>query len=322
MDAILAGLGGLYTGISLAEKLNLPLIQAHLFPFSPTAEFPSVLTPNLPAWTPAVIRRWTHVLTRQIMWQSFRSADQIARRQVFGLPAAPFLGPSPSPTTHKWPILYGFSPAVIPTPADWETTACVTGYWFLDAEEGWEPPARLADFLQAGPPPISIGFGSMSNRDPQKTAELVLTALKQSGQRAVLLSGWGGLSNRNFPDSVLMLDSAPHAWLFPRMAAVVHHGGAGTTAAGLRAGVPSILIPFFGDQPFWGRKVAQLGVGPAPIPRKQLSAESLARAIRQAVENTGMRSRAAQLGATIQAEDGVRKAVEVIYGLEYPGAHH
>ena len=152
----------------------------------------------------------------------------------------------------------------------------------------------------------------MSSRDPQATAELVLRALEAAGQRAVILAGWGGLQAADVPESVLMLDSAPFTWLFPRMAAVVHHGGAGTISAGLRAGAPSVVIPFFGDQPYWGRRVAELGVGPTPIPRKKLTVERLARAIRTAVSDEGMRRRAAELGATIRAEDGVARAVEII----------
>jgi UDP:flavonoid glycosyltransferase YjiC (YdhE family) len=137
-----------------------------------------------------------------------------------------------------------------------------------------------------------------------------------SGQRAILLSGWGGLRPEDLPDSVLVLDSVPHTWLFPRVAAVVHHGGAGTTAAGLRAGVPTIIIPFFGDQPFWGARIAELGVGPRPVPRKRLTAERLAQAIRDTVASEEMRQRASKLGESIRSEDGVATAVEIIQGVK------
>lgn len=121
-------------------------------------------------------------------------------------------------------------------------------------------------------------------------------------------------------DTVFRVDSIPHAWLFPRVAAVVHHGGAGTTAAGLRAGVPSIVIPFFGDQPFWGQRLAELGVGLAPIPRKQLTAERLADAIDRAVTDQSMRQRAADLGTKIRGEDGIAHAVAIVQELEEQGA--
>jgi sterol 3beta-glucosyltransferase len=171
-------------------------------------------------------------------------------------------------------------------------------------------------FLQNGSKPIYIGFGSMGSRKPEETADLVLRALAQTQQRAILLSGWGGLSRSNLPDSVFMVNSIPHAWLFPRMAAVVHHGGAGTTAASLRAGVPSIVIPFFGDQPFWGQRVAALGVGPTPIPRQKLTSEKLAKAIEQALTDQTMRQRAANLGAQIRAEDGIANAVAAVQKIE------
>jgi UDP:flavonoid glycosyltransferase YjiC (YdhE family) len=158
----------------------------------------------------------------------------------------------------------------------------------------------------------------MSSRDPQETATLVLEALARAGQRAVVLAGWGGMRASELPNSVLMVDSVPFSWLFQRVAAVVHHGGAGTTAEGFRAGVPSVVVPFFGDQPFWGQRVAELGAGPSPIPRRQVTAERLAQAIREAVTDQAMQQRAANLGARIRAEDGVTRAVAVIQGLEPP----
>jgi len=228
------------------------------------------------------------------------------------LPAAPFAGPYNSDCTRGLPILYGFSPTVIPAPSDWNENIHVTGYWFLDELDNWTPPPALTDFIESGSPPVYIGFGSMSNRKPEEMADLVVRALKQIDQRAILLSGWGGLSKTDLPDSIFMLDSIPHAWLFPRVAAAVHHGGAGTTAAGLRAGVPSVIVPFFGDQPFWGRRVADLGVGPGPISRQRLTAGRLATAIHQAVTEQEMRQRAAKLGEKIRGENGIARAVEII----------
>jgi UDP:flavonoid glycosyltransferase YjiC (YdhE family) len=258
-------------------------------------------------------------MVRQMMWQGFRSADSLARQNVLNLPAASFWGPYHSDRTRGLPILYGFSPSVIPAPSDWSADNHVTGFWLLDSAEHWTPPSDLVDFLEAGPAPVYIGFGSMSTRKPEETADLVLQALSRTHQRAILFSGWGGLSKDYVPDSVFMVDSIPHAWLFPRVAAVVHHGGAGTTAAGLRAGVPAVVIPFFGDQPFWGQRVAELGVGPAPIPRQKLTVDRLAEAIQQAVTDKEMHQRAAYLGAKIQAEDGIACAVEIIQQVEKRG---
>jgi sterol 3beta-glucosyltransferase len=188
----------------------------------------------------------------------------------------------------------------------------VTGYWFLDPAEDWMPAPALVDFLAAGPPPVYVGFGSMSSRKPEETTALILGALARTGQRGIIHAGWGGMQRADLPDSVLMIDGVPFSWLFPRVAVVVHHGGAGTTSAGLRAGVPAVVVPFFGDQPYWGQRVADLGVGPAPIPRKKLTAERLAQAIQVAVTDHAMRQRAAELGTKIRAEDGVACAVAVV----------
>src|SRR5690606_8488822 len=153
-------------------------------------------------------------------------------------------------------------------------------------------------------PPVYVGFGSMASTDPERMTEIVLSAIKRSGQRAIFLTGWGGLSQSDLPDDVFKIESAPHDWLFPRMAAIVHHGGAGTTAASLRSGKPTIVLPFFGDQPFWGQRVEKLGVG-RQIERKKLTAETLAQAIAMATGDITLRERAAALGERIRAEDGV-----------------
>jgi UDP:flavonoid glycosyltransferase YjiC (YdhE family) len=152
----------------------------------------------------------------------------------------------------------------------------------------------------------------MGGRNPEDLAAIVLEALAKSGQRGLLLTGWGGMNVMRVPDNVFVLNSAPHNWLFPRMAAVVHHGGAGTTAEGLRAGVPTVIVPFIVDQPFWGKRVKDLGVGPAPIPAKKLTADKLASAIQTATMDSKMKARAAALGRAIRAEDGVGNAVKIV----------
>ena len=319
MDLVIAGIGGVFIGIALAEKLRLPLLQAYYIPFTPTQAYPSFLFPRLPSWLGGALNRLSYQLARQMMWQGFRSADRLARRDVLGLPAAPFWGPFSADCLQHTFIFHGYSPSVIPKPSDWDDNTHVTGYWFLDPADDWTPPAALLEFLQAGPPPVYVGFGSMSSRRPEQTADLILQALAQAQQRGIILSGWGGLRKADVPDTVLMVDSIPFSWLFRRVAAVVHHGGAGTTSAGLRAGVPSIVIPFFGDQPFWGQRVAELGVGPAPIPRRRLTVERLAQAMQKAVTDQTMRQRAADLGAKIRTEDGIARAVAVVQQIEEGG---
>lgn len=314
VELIVAGIGGLHAGVALAEKLGVPFVEAPVVPFSPTAAFPGALFPPGVAKLGGIANRLSHHAVRQLMWQGFRAADSAARREVLGLPPAPFFGPDRALRGAVQPVLCGVSPSVIPKPADWGPHQHMTGYWFLEADAGWTPPSDLTEFLAAGPPPVAIGFGSMSNRKPEEVTRLLVAAVERAGARAVLLSGWQGMRTADLPDSILMLKSAPHDWLFPRMAAVVHHGGAGTTAAALRAGVPSLVVPFFGDQPFWGRRVAELGVGPAAIPRKKLTAENLAAAITQMLSDSEMNRRAAALGARIRAEDGVGRAVQILTG--------
>jgi UDP:flavonoid glycosyltransferase YjiC (YdhE family) len=209
-------------------------------------------------------------------------------------------------------MLMGYSPLVLPKPEDWDDWLHVTGYWFHDHGREWVPPRELAHFLDSGPPPVFVGFGSMSNRDPGGTTRLVLNAMAACGQRGVFQAGWGGLRQADLPEGVLTIGAVPHDWLFPQMAAVVHHGGAGTTAAGLRAGVPTVVVPFFGDQHFWGQRVNDLGLGPPPVPRKRLTAERLARALQVALGDEAVRDNAARMGAAIRAEDGVGRAVEII----------
>ncbi len=288
-------------------------------PFTPTSEFPSVLTPQLPqtrftTWANSL----SHRFAQQMMWQMLRSADNKARTQVLKMAPAPFWGPFASQHRASQPIIYGYSPQVIAPPADWPKYIHVTGYWFLEPPIGWEPPSDLVNFLQTGPPPVYIGFGSMLSRKPEETADLVLEALARTGQRGVLSSGWGGLKKEHFPKTVFMVGSIPHIWLFPKMAAVVHHGGAGTTGAGLRAGIPSIITPFFGDQAFWGQQVYALGVGPQPIPRRRLTVDNLAEAIQRAVTDRAMQKNASNLGERIRAENGIAQAVAVIEQTRSP----
>jgi sterol 3beta-glucosyltransferase len=308
-DAVLSGFGGLFIAASVAEKLGLPLVQAYNVPITPTAAFPGVLTPWLSLPPRSVTHRLGHRISRQALWLTARASSNGARRRVLGLPSAPRIGPFESGILRAAPVVYGLSPAVFRRPADWDARVHMRGFWFLDEEAAWTPPAELEAFLRAGPAPVYIGFGSMSSRDPGATARLVLEAVDRSGCRAVIHTGWDGLAPAGLPDTVIAVGSVPHAWLFPRVAAVVHHGGAGTTAAGIRAGVPTITVPFHGDQPFWGRLVRDLGVGPDPIPRKRLNAAGLADAIRTALTDASMADRASVLGAAVRAEDGVGDTV-------------
>ncbi len=309
--ALVIGVGP--ASASMAEKLGVPFIEAMLQPLTPTRAFPSpVAAPRLKLG--GGVNRLTHLAFEQVFWQLFRGNTNGVRTRILGLPAYPFTGPLRSLREHGLLRLYAYSPRVVPRPDDWPAHHWVTGYWFLPPPPAWEPSAELSAFLAAGPPPVYIGFGSMMGRNPQKMTALVTEALSRSGQRGVLARGWGALdSSMLSPECVCFVDNIPHDWLFPRMAAIVHHGGAGTTGAALRSGVPSVVVPFGFDQTFWGERTTALGVGPSPIPRRTLTASALASAIERAVHDSQMRERAAQLGTQIQAEQGTDLALEHIH---------
>jgi UDP:flavonoid glycosyltransferase YjiC (YdhE family) len=266
-----------------------------------------------PGWQmPGFMNYATYLVGEQLLWLAARRFVNPFRRDVLGLNTLGIVSPSGRLYRGKMPFLLGYSSSLVPSPGDWPANFLVTGYWFLDRPAGWRPPLELEAFLAAGDPPVYVGFGSMMPRDSGRLAETVVGALRGAGVRGVLLSGWGGLGKRDTSDDLFVVDNVPHDWLFPQMAAVVHHGGAGTTGAGVRAGVPSLVLPFFADQPFWGRMVARAGAGPEPIMQSDLSLPRLTAAIRQAVSDGAMRARAARLGEAIRAEDGVGRAVAAV----------
>ncbi|MCL4804713.1 MAG: glycosyltransferase [Anaerolineae bacterium] len=309
-DLILFSGPAFYATYSVAEKLGVPFIQAYLQPVNPTREFPSAIFPTKHKGG-ALFNYATHAIGGQIFWQIIRPIMNDIRRELLGLRPFSFAGPFLTMLRRRLPVIHGYSPTVLPKPKDWNEAAFVTGFWFLDTPS-YSPPPELTSFLAAGEPPVYVGFGSMTGNDPERLTTIALEALRLSGRRGVLLSGWAGLAAGDLPESVLKLDAVPHDWLFPRMAAVVHHGGVGTTHVGLRAGVPNIVVPFFGDQPFWGDRVHALGAGPRPIVLEELTAERLAESIGLATSDAAMRARAAEVGRLIQAERGVEEAVRII----------
>ena len=308
-DAIVVNFGGVYIGESLARKLKVPLVQAFNVPLTPTAAFPGVLLPRLDLGPRT--RRLGHLLSRAAIWMTARGSLKSTRKDVLG-DDRPVTLSSRFPGLVEGPVLYGYSPAFLPRGPEWGEDVEVTGTWFTDEPDDFEPSRELTAFLAAGPPPVCIGFGSMSMEKPQATTALVLEAVKDAGVRAVLLAGWGGLKTLELPPDVLALESAPHSWLYPRCSAVVHHGGAGTTAAAVRAGVPAVVVPFHGDQFFWARRVQMVGTGPQPVLRKKLTVRALATALREATTNAEMVKKARWLGELVRAEDGVGKAVAAI----------
>ncbi len=299
---------------TIAEARQIPLILVEPTPLLPTGAFPAAGWPVQRDLGGLPNRLSGHAML-QLLWQWYRPFANRFRHRL-GLP--PYGAASFYQILASTPLIGMYSQKVIPRPPDWPETARITGYCFAQTPTSWVPPAELQAFLEAGDRPVYVGFGSMSGRRPETLAALVMEALAKSGQRGVLLTGWGGMRAISVPKSVFVVEAAPHAWLFPRMAAVVHHGGAGTTAEGLRAGTPSVIVPFAVDQAFWGKRVQDLGAGPAPIPQKALTAGKLAQAIREAVEQAEIRRRAADLGRAIRAEDGLGAAVGAV--KEYLGA--
>jgi sterol 3beta-glucosyltransferase len=215
------------------------------------------------------------------------------------------------------PVLCGFSRHIVPRPADWRGGLEVTGFWWPPEPKDFTPPPHLVDFLAAGDRPVFVGFGSMWVKDKDETGSLIRAALRASGKRAVVQAGWAGLEIDD--DNVCMIGDVPHAWLFPQMAAAVHHAGAGTMAAALRAGIPSVPVPHVLDQPFWASRLAALGAACAPIPARQLTASRLAAALTEVTSVPSYRIRSQELGELVRGEDGHGRVVERIAALD--GTH-
>lgn len=300
-------------GLHIGAKLNVPMLSSTLQPVVPTRAYPYSAGMILPGWVPflGVINKTSYELFNRVFYRMLYKVLNRDRERVLGLPALPWKLYR-SFDLKAYPMLHGFSRHVIPKPADYNQNQIFTGYWFLDQESDWQPPAELQAFLASDPKPVYIGFGSMVDKEAEALTRLVVEALEISGQRAILLGGWTNLGSEGLPDTILKVEHVPHEWLFPRVSAVVHHGGAGTTAASLRSGSPTVVVPFFADQPFWGWRVEKLGAGPKPIPRLKLTAEKLAAAITRAVTDPQINYRAAELGEKIRAEDGVANAVKAV----------
>ena len=311
-DVLIGGLSAIVVGSGLAERTGVPFLPALNVPVDATSTWPGALFPYLRVGPRGVSNRLSHGLTRLALALTVGGGGDAARVDVLGVKPLPRWGVLEHLLPPSRPVLYGISPAILPTPHDWPASRHVVGTWFLDAPGDWQPDAALEGFLAGGPAPVYVGFGSMGSEDPEATARLVLAAVHAAGVRAIVHRGWARLLADAPPPTVHVVESVPHAWLLPRTAAAVHHGGAGTTAASLRAGVPTVVVPFHGDQVFWARRVHDLGAGPKPIKRRRLTAERLTAALVAATTDPDLRRRAAALGARIHSEDGVGDAVRWI----------
>lgn len=295
---------------SFACELGIPDVSIQMFPvFAPTRAFPAI---GMPESGLGWLNYFSHWFSTQVFWHGGNAGYyQLRRRTPEDFPhrlSWPF---RPAPGRPITPLVFACSPAVLGRPADWNLPHIhIPGYFFLDHPD-YQPPDALSQFLESGDPPVCITFGSMINRDAERIGRAALDALQRTGNRAIVLTGWGGWRPENPRANVLFLDGAPHDWLFPRCRAVVHHGGAGTTAAGLRAGVPTIVIPHAADQPFWGNRVAAIGAGPKPIPVRKVTVENLVTALMQA-NTEPIRKQAEEIGIRIRSENGVARTISLL----------
>jgi UDP:flavonoid glycosyltransferase YjiC (YdhE family) len=309
-DMLLSGAGGMTLALAFSEKFSIPLVQLPLYPMLPTREFSGVLTPRLEDLHSGAINLLSHRATLGALWRGFAPTDTAVRRGMLGMEPTGFLGPFRSSAWRNATVIHGYSSNLVPRPFDWPSTAYVSGYWFLD--ERWTPDPELVEFLAEGPAPVYVGYGSASTGNPRGSALLAIQALARSGQRGVLSRGWGGMEAKSLPDGILMVDYVPHSWLFPRMAAVVHSAGCGVAAAGMLAGVPTVPVPFLGDQRFWARKLRQRGIATEPIEKRRLTVDNLSQAIALAVSDPELREQARRMREKLLAENGVEAAVDII----------
>jgi UDP:flavonoid glycosyltransferase YjiC (YdhE family) len=294
-------------GYLVGKAFGIPTIGLELFPGVPTEDFapPAFGARSLGKWgNRSLIRRLARIPSNlDGSLKDFSRGLGLAPRGVGAVRIEMVDSP-------EWPLLHGFSEAVVRRPADWRPGIDVVGYWWPERPVGWQPPAELVDFLAAGPAPVFVGFGSMAGGVGSRLSGIVTDAIRAVGVRAVVQAGWAELAGSG--DDILSIDSVPHDWLFPQMAAVVHHCGAGTTGAGVRAGVPAVGVPVIADQPFWADRLVRLGVSPGSVPFRKLAAEPLAGLIRQAVSSNGYARRAAEVAGAVAGEDGAGAVVRAV----------
>ncbi|EGP89469.1 UDP-glucuronosyl/UDP-glucosyltransferase [Zymoseptoria tritici IPO323] len=311
-DAIIANPPS-FAHIHCAEKLGIPLHIMFTMPYSPTRAFPHPLA-NIQSSNadPQMTNFISYAMIELLSWQALGDIINRFRRKCLNLdPISSMWGPGMLELL-KVPHTYCWSPALIPKPRDWGEHIDIAGFYFLDLAAEYTPSPELQAFLDAGPRPVYIGFGSIVLENPDAMTQLIFETARSTGQRILLSKGWGGIGSDTVPANIFMLDNVPHDWLFQHVSCVVHHGGAGTTAAGIAAGRPTVVIPFFGDQPFWGAMLARAGAGPDPIPHKTLTPAILASAITFCLQPSTL-ARAADLADKIRAERGAEQGADFFH---------
>ncbi|WP_433361525.1 glycosyltransferase [Streptosporangium sp. CA-115845] len=309
-DLLLLGMAGA-PGYHVAEAMGVPSMGVHLQPIDPTGDFPPVMSLFRRSLGPWGNRRAARLAFEVPAAGPLLAGVSTRMRARLGLPPmTPRALYRRRESTH-WPVFHGFSPLVLPRPADWRPGLEITGYWWPSRPRGWQPDPVLCDFLTSGPPPVFIGFGSLAGTRAEQHTEVAVHALRRAGLRGVLQTGLQG----PLSDDVLAVGDVPHDWLFPQMAAVAHHCGSGTTGAGVRAGVPAVPVPVMNDQPSWASRLVALGVAPAAIPFRSLTPARLAAALTTAATDSAYRQRAQALSVRVSAEDGAAPVVEAVNRL-------
>ncbi|GEL24757.1 glycosyl transferase [Pseudonocardia sulfidoxydans NBRC 16205] len=297
-DLLLCNVTAMF-GVDVAEGLGIPSAGLFSQPIEPTREFPPMLL-----HTARSLGGVGNLLAGRVALRSavpFHRASARVRSRL-GLPRRSAAATARALERQRWRVWHGWSPHVLPRPADWRPGLDVVGYWHPVVPDDWTPAPELATFLDDGPAPVYLGFGSMGHGRGAELSAIVADVVGRTGIRAVVHRGWAGLEVSS--DRVCLVDHVPHAWLFPRMAAVVHHGGAGTAGAAFTAGVPVVTVPVYADQPLWAARARALGVGPEPLPQARLTAAALAERITDATTRPEFRRTAARLAAAIVDDDG------------------
>lgn len=304
----------LYFAPQIAEKLGIPSIPVFFQPFHPTRDFPHYISPVRRNISP-LFNLLTHKVADIVMWFPYLRIINRFRKECLNLPPYSYFEDYIS----RWrressPFIYAFSRFVVPRPHDWHSNAKITGYFFRDNTD-YEPGEDLAEFISSGEKPLFVGFSSTVVHEPETISSILIETFKRLDRKVVLATGWGGLQEIEFPDNFFKIPSVPHSWLFPKMSLLIHHGGAGTTGAALRSGVPSVVIPFAADQHFWGKKVEKAGCGPAPLQARDLSPEKLYNTVSHVLNNDSFYQKAREMSSRIKTENGTENAVRLIEDL-------
>ncbi|MDX8290569.1 glycosyltransferase [Metabacillus indicus] len=302
---------GAALGYFVAKEMGIPSILAAPFPMTPTKEYPAIIFYDR-LRLGRTVNKLTHHIFEKGFWKMANTGVKKYWVKKYGQLPKDFSNPYPKQRTSSHPTITSLSPSVFPVPGDWPENVHSLGYWFIEDQAGYKPSKEVDEFLRNGEPPVYVGFGSVGDKaNAAESTEMVLKALEKNGKRGIINAG-GGMEERESTKDILYVKSVPHEWLFPQLSAVVHHGGAGTTAAALRSCVPQVVIPFGNDQFAWGKRMVELGVSGGSIPRKELTADKLADAI-ALTQSIEVKNKARELGVKVSAEKGAQKSADLIH---------